>query len=222
MVLVPRSTFKAYNLTQPEASSLTALDNKMREILHDETLTSAQKLSRYLLALHESLIYSDKIERHIPKVQLSVATTKSKKTHPEPESIGANFTPLEDSILKETPPLQRDKVLKLLKEIGSSSSIGWQDTGELVVDGEVMKNTKLEDIVQDMSTPGERPKAITHGELRFLQSLSKDGIDPNLIGNKSRRRQLTKMTGLKTPIRRSSRRPKPYDVALKKLKPYDA
>ena len=178
------------NITQ---SKLQALEENMKNILARTDLPDDAKVSMYQQALHHYLQYDH--ARRIEPVSVTMSAPKSaneRYTENEPLSDRSvaepDRRPIDDltpQILQSIPkPFQRKAAL-LIGKLKNNDVMSWNNNGELIYDGDVVKGSNVIDLVNDVlkSKKGFDP----HGWQHFAQGLARANAPESVIGNVLRR-----------------------------------
>ena len=161
---------------------LCQLDQAMQHILDRKDVSQEEKLKLYHQSLQKYLLYKDKVEPMTVKVigepSLPEVHTKTPVTTEEtPES-------LEAEIIQSAPKNLRHKASILLKRLKQDDNIAWNTKGQLVYKGDVIPNTHIHDLVQDVLR--KRKTHIPVGWQIFARALRESNIPQDLVGNLDR------------------------------------
>ena len=125
---------------------LCQLDQAMQHILDRKDVSQEEKLKLYHQILQKYLLYKDKVEPMTVKVI-------GEPSLPEPQTMApAEETneSLEAEIIQSAPKNLRHKASILLKRWKQDDNIAWNTKGELVYKGDLIPNTHIHDLVQDV------------------------------------------------------------------------
>jgi len=178
MVLVEPRVFetmkaKKYENT-PIQNVLSELDEEMNKILTRSDLPSSEKIKLYDQVLQRYMVYKDKLNNTVQKVQI-----EDKKVYEENE------------ILKGFPNQYLSKAKQLVNFIKSNSSIGWNNTGELMFDEKPIPNTNIRDLVYT-AVQKSQPQSKPNGWKVFQGALSALQAPDNFIAKESKPKRKAK------------------------------
>ena len=164
---------------------LCQLDQAMQHILKRKDISQEEKLKLYHQILQKYLLYKDKTEPMTVKV-----IREPTQSMPEPLIMASSLPPTEETqesmeaeIIQSAPKNLRHKASVLLRRLKQDDNIAWNDKGELVYKGDVVPNTHIHDLIQDVLR-----KCKTHvpvGWQTFARALRESNI-PQRFGGQSR------------------------------------
>ena len=161
---------------------LCQLDQAMKHILDRKDVSQEEKLKLYHQILQKYLLYKDKVEPMTVKVigepSLPELYTKT------PVATEENQESLEAEIIQSAPKNLRHKASILLKCLKQGDNIAWNTKGELVYKGDVIPNTHIHDLVQDVFR--KHKTHIPVGWQTFARALRESNIPQDLVGNLDR------------------------------------
>ena len=156
---------------------LCQLDQAMQHILDRKDVSQEEKLKLYHQSLQKYLLYKDKVEPMNVKVIGEPSLPELHTKTPVEETQES----LEAEIIQSAPKNLRHKASILLKRLKQDDNIPWNTKGELVYKGDVIPNTHIHDLVQDVLR-----KCKTHvpvGWQTFARALRESNIPQDLVGN---------------------------------------
>ena len=164
---------------------LCQLDQAMQQILDRKDVSQEEKLKLYHQILQKYLLYKDKVEPMTVKVI-------GEPSVPEPYTIALPPPPaaeetqesLEAEIIQSAPKNLRHKASVLLRRLKQDDNIAWNTKGELVYKGDVIPNTHIHDLVQDVLR--KRKTHVPVGWQTFARALRESNIPQDLVGNLDR------------------------------------
>ena len=164
---------------------LCQLDQAMQQILDRKDVSQEEKLKLYHQILQKYLLYKDKVEPMTVKVI-------GEPSVPEPYTIALPPPPLaeetqeslEAEIIQSAPKNLRHKASVLLRRLKQDDNITWNTKGELVYKGDVIPNTHIHDLVQDVLR--KRKTHVPVGWQTFVRALRESNIPQDLVGNLDR------------------------------------
>ena len=149
----------------------------MQHILDRKDVSQEEKLKLYHQILQKYLLYKDKVEPmtvigepSLPELhtKIPVATEETQES-------------LEAEIIQSAPKNLRHKASILLKRLKQDDNIAWNTKGELVYKGDVIPNTHIHDLVQDVLR--KRNTHVPVGWQTFARTLRESNIPQDLVGN---------------------------------------
>ena len=160
---------------------LCQLDQAMQHILNRKDVSQEEKLKLYHQILQKYLLYKDKAEPMTVKVV-------GEPSLPEPLTIPSpaeqTQESLEAEIIHSAPKNLRHKASVLLRRLKQDDNIAWNTKGELVYKGDVVPNTHIHDLVQDVLR--KRKTHVPVGWQTFARALRESNIPQDLVGNLDR------------------------------------
>ena len=90
----------------------------------------------------------------------------------------------DDEIIRTVPLKFREKAKNLLKRIEREPSMHWNERGEFVHNGQVIKRCNIVDLVNDVVR--QRKDFHPHGWQEFARALHKGNVPQDLVGNRKR------------------------------------
>lgn len=169
-MLVPSNALNA--MQSPLSRKLGELDAEMKEILENQDMGEHTKASLYQNVLDKYLNVRRKImEPHpIPIVERKLG----------------EMVPSQRIDLEIFPKNYRSRASQLLNHIQSSSGIGWNDRGELLLSGQPIMGSHIVDLVGDLVKPKMKHSVSPKGVNDLVDALHKSNVPMSLIGNKGR------------------------------------
>ena len=172
---------------QPQSilqQELCRLDQAMQDILDRKNVPQEEKLRLYQDTLQKYLLYKEKVE----PLTVKVIGQPSPETPPVPAPATARTLPeehtMEAEIVQSAPKNLRHKASALMRRLKHDDNITWNPKGELVYKGEVMQDTHIHDLVQDVLR--KRKNHIPKGWETFAKALKESNIPKDLVGNEER------------------------------------
>ena len=156
---------------------LCQLDQAMQHILDRKDVSQEEKLKLYHQSLQKYLLYKDKVEPMTVKVIGEPSLPELHTKTPVEETQES----IEAEIIQSAPKNLRHKASILLRRLKQDDNIAWNTKGELVYKGDVIPNTHIHDLVQDVLR-----KHKTHvpvGWQTFARALRESNIPQDLVGN---------------------------------------
>ena len=150
---------------------IVSLDDRMRSILEDTSLTANQKVLQYNAALDEYLLFSEKIHNQgrAPKQQKQYESDSEEEKDIVRESL---INTLPQSYQKNG-----ELILDYLKRAGTS----WNSIGTLLDNGEPVQGTNIVDLVHFLLRRKRKKVSPPEGLAAFRQLLTKANLLKNLL-----------------------------------------
>ena len=154
---------------------LCQLDQAMQHILDRKDVSQEEKLKLY--CLQKYLLYKDKVEPMTVKVIGEPSLPELHTKTPVEETQES----IEAEIIQSAPKNLRHKASILLRRLKQDDNIAWNTKGELVYKGDVIPNTHIHDLVQDVLR--KRKTHVPVGWQTFARALRESNIPQDLVGN---------------------------------------
>lgn len=167
---VPDATTQ--NLKEKSRSIEAILDSDQN--VHDKANAYQQALWSFLNRFEQ---YKD---RPLGKVQLT-SDSKLKEETPEDDS----GTSVERDVIQSVPKSMKNKAERLLQRLKSHPDVKWNSLGEFEFEGQLIKNSNLTDLVNDVLRK-RRSADEPLGWETFAKALRTTNVPRDLIGNPSR------------------------------------
>lgn len=186
--------------------SISALDQEIRDILHQTGIPQSQKVLMYQQLLQRYLTFADQY-RDRGKGGGGRTDTERKKEAITTESI-AESSPVtvakstEERVLNSVPKKLRRKAKLLLDHVKDASNMSWNSQDEIVIGGETLRGTNIKELINDVLRPrkhGESP----YGWDRFQGALKASNIPSELILGRGEREKTDEETP-QTPVMKIS------------------
>lgn len=186
MRLVPEDVFsmlqrREVQKSTPELDAVVRIDHEMERILKNKDLPLEQKMAQYTAALNEYKNFREKVGfGEKPAAEATIIQTS--------ENTGKDTSPV--SLISAIPKSHRGKAEKLLDHLKKSGRVTWDKNNSLIVDGKLLPNTNLQQLVYD--SVAENKKSQPVGWREFTKTLNEIGVPESIRGNKRRRREFSK------------------------------
>lgn len=169
-------------LRPPPLQKVLNLDRQMTEILNDQSMTEDEKAVRYSQLLQELRHFKTKGQK---RETLPVRIVGDKDDSSAPGV-------LETEIVNSVPTTMIQKTRQLMDKIKTLPGLKWDEqTGEVSVDGQVIQDSHLLDLVHDAIRP-RKTAPDPAGWEEFSQALVKGGVPIEFIHNPKRREYIRK------------------------------
>ena len=159
---------------------LCQLDQAMQQILDRKDVSQEEKLKLYHQILQKYLLYKDKVKPMTVKVIGEPSLPEPAIIVPLP-LVDETQESMEAEIIQSAPKNWRHKASLLLRRLKQDGNIAWNTKGELIYKGDVVPNTHIHDLVQDVLR--KRKTHIAVGWQTFARALRKSNIPQDLVGN---------------------------------------
>ena len=162
---------------------LCQLDQAMQHILDRKDVSQEEKLKLYHQNLQKYLLYKDKAEPMTVKV-IGEPSLPEPHTMAPPAVEEETQESIEAEIIQSAPKNLRHKASVLLRRLKQDDNIAWNTKGELVYKGDVVPNTHIHDLVQDVLR--KRKTHVPVGWQTFARALRESNVPQDLVGNLER------------------------------------
>ena len=162
---------------------LCQLDQAMQQILERKDISQEEKLKLYHQILQKYLLYKDKVEPMSVKVIGEPSLPELATIAPLP-LVDETQESMEAEIIQSAPKNLRHKASLLLRQLKQDGNIAWNTKGELIYKGDVVPNTHIHDLVQDVLR--KRKTHVPIGWQTFARALRESNIPQDLVGNLDR------------------------------------
>ena len=177
------------------SSNLREKDKSIQDILESDQ-NIYDKANAYQQALWGFLNRFDQYkDRPLGRVQLTQGTKAYKEPEveePEPEEAVA-VNSVEQDVVASAPQFMKNKATRLLQRLKSDPEVKWNDRGEFEYRGQLIKNSNLTDLVNDVLRDRKR-KREPRGWETFAEALQRLNVPQDLIGNPARWSFISKQT----------------------------
>ena len=214
----------------PDATTdaLTRLDRGIREILDGRTdLPLREKAAAYNEVLEKYLTMSDEYRDahrpYRPALRPTPRITAAEQGRQEDEET---YNQLEREAIESVPLKLKPKAERLLTYLKREPDLAWTDRGELVVDGHVVTDSHLVDLINDVIRPKRTTSPNPVGWEPFMSVLKRINVPKELIGHAARRKWLMQSsspsspTSPATPSLRTTKRQQRQSPAVPLWRPY--
>ena len=162
---------------------LCQLDQSMQHILDRQDVSQEEKLKLYHQNLQKYLLYKNKAEPVTVKV-IGEPVLLEPQTVAPPAVEEETQESMEAEIIQSAPKHLRHKASVLLRRLKQDDNIAWNAKGELVYKGDVIPNTHIHDLVQDVLR--KRKTHVPVGWQTFARALRESNVPQDLVGNLER------------------------------------
>lgn len=161
-----------YEMTQvrkPVDSIIDNLEHEMNTIMSNKTLPTDVKLAKYNNILQK---FNKMIQKKQQPYEIVIEGEKE-----------SSYT--DEAILEGIPHDHVYRAKSLLKHVHNNPNIKINDTGEVILDGRIIRGSNIKDIIHDFSRQSRsRPPAV--GAESFASVLQRFNIPIESIGNQNR------------------------------------
>ncbi len=180
MALIPADMAAHFSMQQhtqqaPTLSQLSNLDQQMKSILEDSTISTDVKFKQYYNTLHRYGALKENAEQAPIPVKIQ-----------ENSKIRQLLSDDDDSDLLAAVPLAQKRGARLLlKYVRENPEMQWNEAKELIYNGVRIPHSNIVDLISDTSR--NRKTAVPAiGWQEFADALMAQNVPENAIGNKNR------------------------------------
>ena len=152
----------------PVHRTIATLDQDMQAVLDRQDLSDDDKVRHYNQILQRYLEYHDRLKSTAAPSSLRDATSNN----------------MEQEVLTLVPDKWKHKAHTILERIKHQPNMSWNERGEFVYNGEVVKGSNIADLVNDVVR--HRKTFHPHGWQEFARALRQGNVPQDLIGNRKR------------------------------------
>ena len=188
MVLVPEDAMEKYEQrqrlrTSPIMTSIMGQDTVLNDILKQTDMGDAQRQKVFNANLERYLELRQQKENEIPTVR--IAGKEASETEPEVMS-GLS----DELILGNIPKTMRGRASMLLGRLKTRPDVvSWDNTGQVVVDGEPIPQSNITDLISDAMRA--RKNFNPKGHKEFFRALAKMNMPKDVARNEERWKDIT-------------------------------
>ena len=166
----------------PMVKAMSTLDHDMEGVLSQQDLGVDEKVKQYNQVLQRYVNYEDKrkmVEQAPIQMQM-IGSPEPSSSIPSPLTADA----IEREVVDSVPPCMKKKAQLLINRIKAHPQLAWSDQGELVYKDQVVPNTNVADLVNDVLR--RRKHFEPHGWQTFARALKETNVPQDLIGHHER------------------------------------
>ena len=209
----------------PLSDSVLSLDDEIKRILESSSITDHDKASAY--------------ERVLQKYLHKVGQVNARETYRQPPGTIDKPTPLnedknipmEKRLINMLPKTMQQKGRALLDHLKEATDLKWNERGELVHQGEIIRDSNISDLMNE-TVRARKDSIKPKGWDLFAQVLKESNVPLELIGNKNKwnpieftppplfSRNSMSESNIQTPNTRSTSRGRGGRGRLRKWIPY--
>jgi len=170
----------------PLGKAMSSLDGDMQDILARHDVPQDEKVKLYNQILQRYVTYHDQRQTaarapvRVTMVDEGLPSDDQKSTDTSPMPADA----IEREMLESVPPRMKKKAQLLINRIKAHPQLAWTDRGELVYKDQVVTNTNVADLVNDVLR--RRKHFEPRGWQTFAQALKETNVPQDLIGHQER------------------------------------
>ena len=172
----------------PLGKAMSSLDGDMQDILARHDVTADEKVKLYNQVLQRYVNFHDQrqLAAQAPmRVTMAGDDPRSSVDHTDTSpATTAMADAIEREMLDSVPPRMKKKAQLLINRIKAHPQLTWTDRGEMVYKDQVMANTNVSDLVNDVLR--RRKHFEPHGWQTFARALKDTNVPQNLIGHHER------------------------------------
>lgn len=197
MVLIPQELLRLVEEKQrqqiaPLAKTVQTLDRQMEETLQQSNLSPDVQMKLFDQQAQRWQTYQDK-----QSVPVSVTLQQSNSSPSPPTSETKD--PVMEEVLDTIPKTFRNRAQWLLHRIKRSESLGWNEEGQLVVDGHPIPGTHIVDLVNDVVRKRKNVPTPSGWDV-FARGLRRLHVPQEAIGNFDRWAYITEQPTKAEPV----------------------
>nr|CAB3265868.1 serine--tRNA ligase, mitochondrial [Phallusia mammillata] len=188
---------KAPTKSTPVESALSKLDADMNSIVNN-TMPLDAKVKLYNETLQKYRFYSD-VNAKRPPMEVTVVGAKKDASGSASSSTPVDRrTEMVQQIVAGMPKSLKHKAARIMRIVNESPGMDFKPTGQLVVEGDVIPNSNIEDLVHDVVRKTTKIGGPVGWE-RFMAALNEANVPKTLVGNKRRLPQVFQQPEPMTP-----------------------
>jgi hypothetical protein len=169
-------------MRSPPLQKVLNVDRRMEETMNDRTMAEDEKARRYSQLLEELRLFKSKGQRRETQPVRIVADDDVAAA-----ATTTTTTALENEILSSMPKTMVQKTHRLIDKLKRVPGLAWNEhTGAVSVDGKVLKDSNLVDLVHDAIRPRKKTPDPA-GWRTFSDVLVRGGVPIEYINNPKRR-----------------------------------
>ncbi len=167
----------------PVVKAMSSLDTDMQEVLSHQNLPLEEKVKSYNQVLQRYMNYKDQ-QQTAAQAPIKMQMVGPTPTGSSSETPSGGIDLIEQEVLDTVPTRMKKKAQLLLNRLKNSSHLRWTDKGELVYKDQVVSNTNVADLVNDVLR--RRKHFEPHGWQTFAQALKETNVPQDLVGHQER------------------------------------
>lgn len=175
VALVPQqllSTLMAQQQLNPGLAQLSKIDAGMQNVLENSILPPDLKHIQYNQMMHNYQTMRDQ--------------EFNKPMTIDVKSAGSQLTIPDDDIIGGMPKNYRNRAKILLSHVKRAQNIGVDDKGQILIDGNVIPNSNIMDLIHDYAKPTRRSQPPARGWREFGKALKQTNVPREAIANITR------------------------------------
>ena len=129
-------------------TSISTLDQEMKDILLDKTGDVHTKAQLYQQVLQRYLNLADKY-RQRPLGSIEISQSSRQPTYVEPPLLKTEPS-VKDYLLRNIGKTQHNKAARLLEELETIPELTWDNQNQMVYSGKTIKGSNVVDLVKDL------------------------------------------------------------------------
>jgi len=181
VALVPQqllSTLMAQQQLNPGLAQLSKIDTGMQNVLENSNLPSDIKHIQYNQMMHNYQTMRDQ------------EFNKPMAINVKSDGSGSQLTIPDDDIIGGMPKNYRNKAKILLSHVKRAQNIGVDDKGQVIIDGKLINNSNITDLIFDYAKPNKRNQPPAKGWREFGKALKQTNAPREGIVNAARWNEL--------------------------------
>ena len=176
--MILQSLKQNQQVVSPILKTVTKLDDKIKEVLDDNSLNEHSRVKKYSQVLQQYMNIRENLHTtDVTPTHVNNAVDSTSSTRPTPLYA-------EESIIETVPRTFRTRAKHLLRFIKNNDEIQWNNNGVVSYKDNVLQNSNIIDLVNDVIRP--RKTSQPNNWQEFARALHEINIPKDLIGNPKR------------------------------------
>ncbi len=168
----------------PLGKAMSSLDGDMQDIL-EKHLPPDEKVTLYNQVLQRYINFHEQRQSAArAPVPVTMVDSGSDDHHTKSADTSSAVDAIEQEVMESVPSRMKKKAQLLINRIKAHPELTWTDRGELMYKNQVVTNSNVADLVNDMLR--RRKHFQPHGWQTFGQALKEMNVPQDLIGHRER------------------------------------
>ncbi|GFV42635.1 uncharacterized protein TNCV_843051 [Trichonephila clavipes] len=164
---------------------ISELDQRMKNILHNEDLTEEEKTILYLRVLQKYTHFSNENRKESESVPNETSLSENQETESLKENLKESVVKtekevFEDEIFRIVPARYKEKAKNIFQFLKLQESFIWNSDGEIIYKNTVIPGSNIAFLVNDFL---RNRKSVPEGRYVFLRALNDINLPKNLDEN---------------------------------------
>ncbi len=178
--------------------SLYSIDDKMKSILDNNSLTTEEKVNQYSNALDDYLLFVNKYKRREKEKYHFSKYDDGDETDDEEIEL-QKFSSIKQTLEKTLPKTLKKKGDIIIDFIEKSPNHTITNKGEIVVNGKIIENSNIVDLVHYQLRQRKKITNPPYAYPQFFQSLNEMNVPKEILKRKEKKISFTTKKSSKTP-----------------------